>query len=140
MGAPIRTSGLTRVGSTLIRRSACRFNRIVHIGRRGTALSGAAFEPLCDLGPAIQELLMITAIVRFRLPQGLSPEDVKRAYEHSAPQFRRAPGIVRKYYLHGADQTGGGVYRCTVLAGKVTRGWSGYLCHRLPATSRSWEN
>ena len=53
---------------------------------------------------------MITAIVRFPLPQGLSPEDVKRAYEHSAPQFREAPGLVRKYYLHGADQTGGGVY------------------------------
>ena len=53
---------------------------------------------------------MITAIVRFPLPQGLSPEDVKSAYEHSAPQFRRAPGLVRKYYLQGADQTGGGVY------------------------------
>ena len=53
---------------------------------------------------------MITAIVRFSLPQGLSPEDVKRAYEHSAPQFQGAPWLVRKYYLHGADQTGGGVY------------------------------
>jgi hypothetical protein len=53
---------------------------------------------------------MITAIVRFPLPQGLSPEDVKSAYEHSAPQFRGAPGLIRKYYLHGADQTGGGVY------------------------------
>jgi hypothetical protein len=53
---------------------------------------------------------MITAIVRFPLPQDLSPEDVKRAYEYSAPQFREAPGLVRKYYLHGADQTGGGVY------------------------------
>ena len=53
---------------------------------------------------------MITAIVRFPLPHGLSPEDVKMAYEHSAPLFRGAPGLVRKYYLHGADQTGGGVY------------------------------
>ncbi|MBM1169993.1 YdhR family protein [Microvirga arabica] len=53
---------------------------------------------------------MITAIVRFPLPQGLSPDEVKKAYEHSAPQFRGAPGLVRKYYLHGADQTGGGVY------------------------------
>jgi hypothetical protein len=53
---------------------------------------------------------MITAIVRSPLPQGLSPEDVKSAYEHSAPQFRGAPGPIRKYYLHSADQTGGGVY------------------------------
>ena len=53
---------------------------------------------------------MITAIVRFPLPQGLSREDVKSVYEHSAPQSQEAPGLVRKYYLHGADQTGGGVY------------------------------
>ena len=53
---------------------------------------------------------MITAIVRFSLPHGLSPEAVARVYEHSAPQFREAPGLVRKYYLHGADHTGGGVY------------------------------
>lgn len=53
---------------------------------------------------------MITAIVRFPLPVGLSPEDLKKAYKHSAPQFQGAPGLVRKYYLHGADGTGGGVY------------------------------
>jgi hypothetical protein len=53
---------------------------------------------------------MITAIVRFPLPHDMSPDDVKAAYEHSAPQFQGAPGLVRKYYLHGADQTGGGVY------------------------------
>ncbi len=53
---------------------------------------------------------MITAIVRFPLPQDLSPEKVKAAYEHSAPQFREAAGLIRKYYLHGSDHTGGGVY------------------------------
>ena len=53
---------------------------------------------------------MITAIVRFPLPTGLSPDEVKRAYEHSAPQFQGAPGLIRKYYLYGADQSGGGVY------------------------------
>jgi len=53
---------------------------------------------------------MITAIVRFPLPRGMSPDDVKAAYEHSAPQFRGAAGLIRKYYLLGADQTGGGVY------------------------------
>lgn len=53
---------------------------------------------------------MITAIVRFPLPQGLSSEAVMKAYEHSAPQFRGAPGLLRKYYLHGTGGTGGGVY------------------------------
>jgi hypothetical protein len=54
--------------------------------------------------------MMITAIVRFPLPQGMSPDDVKVAFEHSAPHFRGAPGLIRKYYLLGADHTGGGVY------------------------------
>jgi hypothetical protein len=54
--------------------------------------------------------MMITAIVRFPLPEGLSSDEVKAAYEHSAPQFRGAAGLIRKYYLLGADQTGGGVY------------------------------
>jgi hypothetical protein len=62
------------------------------------------------LSHAIQELIMITAIVRFPLPQGISLEDVKTVYEHSVPQFREAPGLLRKYYLHSADRTGGGVY------------------------------
>jgi len=59
---------------------------------------------------AIQELLMITTIVRFPLPQGMSPDDVKAAFEHSAPHFKGAAGLIRKYYLLDADRTGGGVY------------------------------
>ncbi|MBQ0822038.1 YdhR family protein [Microvirga terrae] len=53
---------------------------------------------------------MITAIVRFPLPEGLSSDEVKAAYEHFAPQFRGAAGLIRKYYLLGAERTGGGVY------------------------------
>lgn len=53
---------------------------------------------------------MITAIVRFPLPPGISADDVKSVYEHSVPQFREATGLIRKYYLHGVGQTGGGVY------------------------------
>ena len=53
---------------------------------------------------------MITAIVRFPLPQGMSPDDVKVAFEHSALHFQGTPGLIRKYYLLGADWTGGGVY------------------------------
>jgi hypothetical protein len=53
---------------------------------------------------------MITAVVRFRLPQGTTSDDAKAMFEKSAPNYRGVPGLVRKYYLYGDDQTGGGVY------------------------------
>jgi hypothetical protein len=53
---------------------------------------------------------MITAIVRFPLPKGMTLEDAKTLYEKSAPNYRGAHGLVRKYYLFGEDQVGGGVY------------------------------
>ena len=52
---------------------------------------------------------MITAIVRFPLPQGTSLEDAKKMYERSAPTYQAAPGLIRKYYLFGHGG-GGGVY------------------------------
>jgi hypothetical protein len=58
----------------------------------------------------LQEVAMITALVGFRLPQGTSREDAKAMFEKSAPNYRGIPGLVRKYYLYGDDQTGGGVY------------------------------
>ena len=53
---------------------------------------------------------MITAIVRFTLPQGTSLDAAKAMFEKSAPNYKGAPGLVRKYYLFGEDRTGGGVY------------------------------
>jgi hypothetical protein len=53
---------------------------------------------------------MITTVVRFRLPQGTTRDDAKVMFEKSAPNYRGVPGLVRKYYLYGDDQTGGGVY------------------------------
>jgi hypothetical protein len=53
---------------------------------------------------------MITAVVRFRLPEGTTREDAKAMFEKSAPNYRGVPGLVRKYYLYGDDRTGGGVY------------------------------
>ena len=53
---------------------------------------------------------MITAVVRFPLPQNLTRDDAKAMFEKSAPNYRGVPGLVRKYYLYGDDQTGGGVY------------------------------
>jgi hypothetical protein len=53
---------------------------------------------------------MITAVVRFPLPQSVTRDDATALYEKSAPNYRGVPGLVRKYYLHGEDRTGGGVY------------------------------
>jgi hypothetical protein len=53
---------------------------------------------------------MITAVVRFRLPEGTTREDAKDMFEKSAPNYRGVPGLIRKYYLYGGDRTGGGVY------------------------------
>ena len=53
---------------------------------------------------------MITAVVRFKLPQGTSLEAAKALFEKSAPNYKGVPGLVRKYYLFGEDRTGGGVY------------------------------
>jgi len=53
---------------------------------------------------------MITAVVRFKLPQGTTQDEAKALFEKSAPNYRGLPGLVRKYYLFGDDCTGGGVY------------------------------
>ena len=53
---------------------------------------------------------MITAIVRFPLPQNVTRDDAKAMFEKSAPNYRGVPGLVRKYYRYGDDRTGGGVY------------------------------
>jgi hypothetical protein len=53
---------------------------------------------------------MITAIVRFPLPQGTTLESAKAMFEKSTPIYKAAPGLIRKYYLFGEDRIGGGVY------------------------------
>lgn len=52
---------------------------------------------------------MITAIVRFKLPAGVTREQAAELYRGSAPKYRDMPGLVRKYYLFG-EGYGGGVY------------------------------
>src|ERR1700738_2135067 len=53
---------------------------------------------------------MITAFVRFKRPQGTTLDAAKAMFEKSAPNYKGAPGLVRKYYLYGEDRIGGGVY------------------------------
>ena len=52
---------------------------------------------------------MIVAVVRFRLPDGMSAETAKQMFEASVPRYEVLPGLMRKHYLLG-DGYGGGVY------------------------------
>jgi hypothetical protein len=54
---------------------------------------------------------MITAIVRFKLPESVDLAAARRMFEGSAPKYVGLAGLVRKYYLFDeASHTGGGVY------------------------------
>lgn len=54
---------------------------------------------------------MITAIVRFKLPDTIKLADAETMFRGSAPKYEGLAGLVRKYYLFDeASHTGGGVY------------------------------
>ena len=54
---------------------------------------------------------MITAIVRFKLPDTVKLADAEKLFRGSAPKYEGLSGLVRKYYLFDeASHTGGGVY------------------------------
>lgn len=54
---------------------------------------------------------MITEIVVFDLPDGMSREDVVANYRRSAPNWRANPDLIRKNYLYDATaRKAGGVY------------------------------
>ncbi len=55
--------------------------------------------------------MAITAVVRIKLPRKMTVEEATPLFEASAPRYRAAPGLVRKYYLLSEDGlTGGGIY------------------------------
>lgn len=54
---------------------------------------------------------MITTIVSFPLPPGLSIDTLKKDLVGVAPQFQAPPGLLRKYFLISEDgAASGGVY------------------------------
>jgi hypothetical protein len=66
--------------------------------------------PAAGKSAAGPEVAMITAVVRFPLPQGTTRDEAKALFEKSAPNYRGVPGLIRKYYLYGDNRIGGGVY------------------------------
>jgi hypothetical protein len=52
---------------------------------------------------------MIIASVRFQLRPGTTLAEITRAFEASAPKYRKVPGLLSKHYVFGNGR-GGGIY------------------------------
>ena len=54
---------------------------------------------------------MITEVVTFKLPKGMTWDQLVSNYRQTAPRWRENPDLIRKNYLYdGANELGGGVY------------------------------
>jgi len=54
---------------------------------------------------------MITEIITFNIPDGMTRGEVVANYRRSAPSWRANPDLIRKNYLYDADnRRAGGVY------------------------------
>ena len=59
----------------------------------------------------LEEAPIITPIVRFSAPEGVSLDIIAEAFRSTTTRYQGLPGLIRKYYLFDADAgTGGGVY------------------------------
>lgn len=79
---------------------------------------------------------MITAIVRFKLPQGTTLKDATAKFQASAPSYSGVPGLARKYYLYSEDGTAGGVYLWEsreAAEGFYNETWRGMIAERYGA-------
>src|SRR5437868_15533343 len=87
---------------------------------------------------ALREEFMITALVQFRLPQPVTREKAQQLFVGSAPKYREASGLIRKYYLLSEDGgTAGGVYLWKSkkdAAGLYTKEWENVIRERYGAT------
>jgi len=53
---------------------------------------------------------MITAIVRYRLPESIDHDACLTHFAKIAPGFRSAKGLISKHFIWGEHGIGGGVY------------------------------
>ena len=54
---------------------------------------------------------MITVIVTFKLPEGITREEIISTFEQTVPKWRDIPDLIRKNYLIDLDKgIAGGVY------------------------------
>ncbi|WFU92207.1 hypothetical protein QA644_34020 (plasmid) [Rhizobium sp. CC1099] len=55
-------------------------------------------------------MILIAALVLFPVPVGTTMEQIKEAYELSAPRFTGMPGLLSKHYLFDGAGQGGAFY------------------------------
>ncbi len=54
---------------------------------------------------------MITAIVKFQLPESITDDEAKNIFLSTAPKYRDVPGLVRKcYVIFDSGRAVGGIY------------------------------
>jgi hypothetical protein len=58
---------------------------------------------------------VITAIVRYRLPEHIDRAACRDHYEKIAPGFRKAKGLISKHFIWSEDGVAGGVYQWQTL-------------------------
>lgn len=67
--------------------------------------------PVCGYTSIPPEVTVITEIVNFDLPRGISREEVLAKYRQTAPAWAKKEDLVRKYYFFDEIKSlGGGVY------------------------------
>ena len=54
---------------------------------------------------------MISAVVRYPLPESIGRAACRDHYEKIAPGFREAPGLISKHFICGDHGVAGGVYQ-----------------------------
>src|SRR5713101_6082709 len=60
---------------------------------------------------SMEDIPMITAVVRFKLPATIDAAKAAELFRGSAPKYQGLAGLIRKYYLFDAEsRTGGGCY------------------------------
>ena len=58
----------------------------------------------------------VAVLIAIPIPATLPQEKLRGLFAASQPEFRVLPGLIRKYYTIGDDNTGGGLYLFTSRA------------------------
>jgi hypothetical protein len=83
----------------------------------GLALGGGMSTEKLTTKASEKEAHMITEVVTFKLPTGMTRDQLISNYRQTAPKWRENPDLIRKNYLYdGTNGLGGGVYLWKDLA------------------------
>ncbi len=52
----------------------------------------------------------VAVLVAIPIPAAMTQDKLRELFAASQPQYRALPGLIRKYYTIGDDNSGGGIY------------------------------